>query len=187
MNVTYQREVGHCSKSNYVKEYTVGNISPAENSDSLDVVKFVEIDYQTVVKRGDLNNLYWRVVDSLGVEDKLPLDIVFYGEIYGAGVQDIHYGKKDQGIRVFAASQNGQYLSYRVVAFTVMECGMEPVKFHRTMFNGLTQLKEEAERKSEYYDGMREGIVITSVDEPNKMAKLLSEMYMERKNKIERH
>lgn len=334
MNVTYQREVGHCSKSNYVKEYTVGNIYPAENSDSLDVAKFKEIDYQTVVKRGsvnvgdklffippesvlpfelseelgitkylsngrvrithlrgnrsegivvdkekatpyldyimqwedlpsmamggmrmpnaeipmrfgefykmpnlrfepnlfeigesivfsekihgtncrfgnfenpktgeiqlyvgshtavlkkDVDNLYWRIVDSLGVEDKLPLNTVFYGEIYGAGVQDIHYGKKDQGIRVFAASQNGQYLSYRVVAFTVMECGMEPVKFHRTMFNGLTQLKEEAEKKSEYYDGMREGIVITSVDAPNKMAKLLSDMYMERKNKIERH
>lgn len=334
MDVTYKREIGHCSKSNYVKEYTVGTVSPAENSDSLDVVKFVEIDYQTIVKRGsvnigdklffippesvlpfelseelgitkylsngrvrvthlrgnksegivadihkvtpyldyimqwedlpsmamgglrmpnaeipmrfeefykmpnlrfepnifeigesivfsekihgiscrfgnfenpktgeiqlyvgshtavlkeDLNNLYWRVVDALGVEDKLPLDTVFYGEVYGAGVQDIQYGMKNQGMRIFAASQKGKYLPYKVLAFTVMECGMKPVTFHREMFNGIAKLKEEAEKKSEYYDGMREGIVVTSVDNPNKMAKILSETYMERKNKIERH
>jgi len=335
MNVTYQRDVGHCSKSNYVKEYTVGNISPAENSDSLDVVKFVEIDYQTIVKRGkvnigdklffippesvlpfelseelgitkylsngrvritnlrgnksegivadiervtpyvdhimqwedppsmamrgmmmpnaetplrfeefykmpnlrfephifkigepvvysekihgtncrfgnfenpkngesqlyvgshatvlkkDFNNLYWRVVDSLNVEDKkLPMNTVFYGEIYGMGIQDIHYGRRDQGIMVFAALHQGKYVSYKVLTQLAIEYEMEPVKFHREMFNGIDQLKEKAEEQSEYYDGIREGIVVTSIEDPNKMAKLLSETYMKRRNKLERH
>jgi RNA ligase (TIGR02306 family) len=334
MDVTYQRDVGHCSKSNYVKEYTVGEILPAENSDSLDMVKFVEIDYQTIVKRGtvnigdklffippesvlpfelseelgitkylsngrvrittlrgnksegivadinrvtpyvdyimqwedppsiamcgtmmpnaetplrfeefykmpnlrfephifeigesivysekihgtncrfgnfenpktgepqlyvgshatvlkkDLDNLYWRVVDSLNVEDRLPMNVIFYGEIYGMGIQDIDYGRKDQGLRVFAAFHRSQYVSYKVLTQMAITYDLEPVKFHREMFNGIEQLKENAEEKSEYYDGKREGIVVTSVDNPNKMAKLLSETYMKRKNKLERH
>lgn len=334
MNVTYQREVSHCSKSNYVKQYTVDDVIPAENSDSLDIVRFVETDYQTIIKKGsvsigdslffippesilpyelseelgitkylskgkvqvtklrgnrseglvvDINkatpyldhilqwedlpsiqmlgnivpkveipigfdkfykmpnirnepntfeigeeisysekihgtncrfgifknpktnedqlyvgshnivlerskeNLYWRVVESLNLEDKLHPGIMFYGEIYGKGVQDIDYGMEKPSFKIFAVSIGGSYLPAPFVWNCCRNYGLDCVDFTLAEFKDIRSLKSIAEQPSEYYNGFKEGIVVVSLENPNKMAKVISETYLTRKNKTERH
>lgn len=334
MNVTYQREVSHCSKSNYVKQYTVKEVSSAYNSDSLDIVTFIETDYQTIIKRGSTsigeqlffippesilpvelseelgitkylskgkvqitklrgnrseglvvdigkatpyldhilqwedipsvhmmgnivpkietpigfekfykmpnirnepntfdigeniaysekihgtncrfgifknpktqdeqlyvgshnivlernsNNIYWKIVDSLKIEDRLEPNVMFYGEIYGPGIQDITYGMKEPSIKIFAISINGMYFSSRFTHNVCKNLGLDCVEFTQTQFKDVSSLKSLAEIPSEYYNGVREGIVVTSIEDPNKMAKVISESYLTRKNKLERH
>lgn len=335
MKITYQRTINHCSKSPYIKMYTINEIIPAAKSDSLDIIKFKETDYQSIVKRGmhiigdtvmfmppetvipfelsellgvtkylskgkvqvsklrgnrseglvvdptivdpfidyiyqweDLptvqmmgdaypkieipgtfekfykmpnlrnepdtfyhgepiiwsekihgtncrfgflkhpetneyrlyvgshnivikesdKNIYWRVVKKSLNGTELPKDFIFYGEIYGPGIQDMHYNLKDtQSIKIFAIRDNERYLPYHDVEKLSKSIGIESVVFHNDVFTGIESLKHISNLASEYYDGFREGIVIISEREPNKMAKVISETYLERKNKIERH
>lgn len=39
-------------------------------------------------------------------------DVIVFGEIFGSGVQDLHYGQKDKSFRVFDISVDGNYLDY---------------------------------------------------------------------------
>ena len=51
-----------------------------------------------------------------------------YGEIYGAGVQDLHYGaKQEKGYRVFDISINGTYLSWENLQSVCAEVGLPTV------------------------------------------------------------
>ncbi|MDR1741904.1 MAG: hypothetical protein LBR38_08730 [Synergistaceae bacterium] len=50
--LTYEREVGHCSPTKYAKAVTIKELLPAVNSDNLERVKFNELGWETVVRRG---------------------------------------------------------------------------------------------------------------------------------------
>jgi hypothetical protein len=50
MAFTYEREVSHCQLSTYVKLYTIKEVIPAQNADTLDVIRFHENWYQAVVR-----------------------------------------------------------------------------------------------------------------------------------------
>jgi RNA ligase (TIGR02306 family) len=52
MAFTYEREVSHCQLSTYVKLYTIKEVIPAQNADTLDVIRFHENWYQAVVRKG---------------------------------------------------------------------------------------------------------------------------------------
>ena len=52
MNITYEREVGHCAKSNYVSEITVKELISIEGADKIEVVQFEEKAWQAVVPKG---------------------------------------------------------------------------------------------------------------------------------------
>jgi hypothetical protein len=52
MKVTYEREVGHCQKSPYVKQVTIKSVEPAQNSDNLDTIQFEELGWQAISQKG---------------------------------------------------------------------------------------------------------------------------------------
>lgn len=52
MNITYEREVGHCEPSRYIKMVTIANVRPADNSDNLDCITFMENGWQGIAQRG---------------------------------------------------------------------------------------------------------------------------------------
>lgn len=52
LEIKYEREVGHCAVSPYVKEVTITEVFPAVNSDKLDCVKFAELGWNAVAERG---------------------------------------------------------------------------------------------------------------------------------------
>lgn len=49
---TYERECNWCEPSKYVKATKIKAVTPAPNSDKLDVIEFEDIDYKTVGARG---------------------------------------------------------------------------------------------------------------------------------------
>lgn len=52
MNLTYEREVGHCKPNKNIKMVTIKIVEPAHNSDFLDRLEFEEIGWQTIGQRG---------------------------------------------------------------------------------------------------------------------------------------
>jgi RNA ligase (TIGR02306 family) len=143
--------------------------------------------HNIVIKENE-KNIYWRVVKKNLNGTELPKDFIFYGEVYGQGIQDIHYNLKDtQSIKIFAIRDRDKYLPYHDVEEFSKLIDIDSVIFHHDTFTGINSLKHISNLPSEYYNGFREGVVIVSKQNPNKMAKVISETYLERKNKIERH
>jgi RNA ligase (TIGR02306 family) len=335
MDITYQREVSHCAKSPYIKMYTVQTVEPAQNSDALDIIKFVETDYQSIVKRGSITNgeevmfippesvlpfelseelnitkylskgrviitklrgnrsegivvppaivepyipyimqwedqptvqmmgmmtpkieipknfevfykmpnirnepdtfvfgeqvaisekihgtncrfgifknpsdgkeqlyvgshktvlkesdenIYWKCVkDTLPDDIQLPMNTTFYCEIYGKGVQDMHYETNAPALKIFAIYREKNYVEPSQVEKTCNELSLPCVEYKYCKYMGLEKMKNLANAQSTLYDGFKEGIVVVSTHEPNKMGKIISDRYLERKNKTERH
>ena len=73
MNITYERETGHCEKSPYIKEVTIKTVEPAENSDNLDKVTFLEMGWDAITRRGDYNS--GNKVMFIPPESVLPLEL----------------------------------------------------------------------------------------------------------------
>lgn len=76
------------------------------------------------VRRKEGSGLYWEFMDenmmnmlsSLSDADDCTgppcHDVVVFGEIFGPGIQDLHYGRPGHDFRVFDISVDGQYLVY---------------------------------------------------------------------------
>jgi RNA ligase (TIGR02306 family) len=64
--------------------------------------------------KDDPNNLYWRAARILNVAEKLQDNEQLFAEIYGSGVQELVYGKKNGEISVgiFDFMRSGKYLDY---------------------------------------------------------------------------
>jgi intein/homing endonuclease len=132
-------------------------------------------------------NIYWKVFKEK-YEGRIPYDIVFYAEIYGLGIQDLHYGVKDPDAVIFAASYRGYYMTVPALKVICQDSNLVHIDFHFDKFRSIEQLRELADKPSEYTeDHIREGIVIVSAEYPDRMAKCLGDAYMDRKNKKERH
>jgi len=334
MNITYHRDVEHCSKSNYVKMVTIKEVNHAVNSDNLDVIRFVESGWQAVVKRdgykvGDQvcfippesmlpvelsdalgittylskskvkvaklrgnrseglvvdyaavgpyldyikhwedlpdvqmagealphaqiphyfvkfykmpnlmnepdtfrigervyysekrhgtscklgclknpqteeyqlyvasmntvlkdseGNLYWRTVRETLGDIELPKDYIFYGEIYGLGVQDMQYGLKKQTLDMFNVWFDWNYIDLKEGQAICNSLGLPFIQLHEDEFQGLDWARDIADSPSELYNGFREGIVLVSAEDPNRMAKVIGNTYLSRKKGTERH
>lgn len=134
-------------------------------------------------------NLYWKVVKEAIKDIKLPEDYLFFGEVYGYKVQDIQYDLKGHKMKVFNIWKDWKYMDLKEAKKLCEDLGLPFVEIHEDTFQGLEWAREIADRPSEVYNGFREGIVIVSAEDPNKMAKVIGRTYMERrdKNKTERH
>lgn len=136
-------------------------------------------------------NLYWSTVTKTLRDKNIPKDVVFYGEIYGAGVQDLDYGvdAKDLGLRIFATYENGKYNAPGVTYKICEDCGLETVPHTRGIFNSIDEAVALSEQPSELTTKhIREGIVLQSPTEPRRWAKVVSPEYLMRKGKTsERH
>lgn len=141
-------------------------------------------------------------MDQFDGKSAAPNSVIVYGEIYGAGVQDMTYGLTGRSFRVFDIAVNNKYLDHDVKnAWCVMH-GIETVPIlYRGPFsvqrleeftNGPTTMC--AKEKAGKFAG-REGIVITPVKEVSycpkcngrKIIKSVSADYLARRDGTEFH
>lgn len=132
-----------------------------------------------------------------------PLNsLLVFGEIYGAGVQDLHYGaKNEKGYRIFDISINGEYMNARALAAV---CQMFDLPMVPVLFQGIAtyeDLLEMAQGETTLDDThIREGIVVRPMClektwgkgdlDPNPkrvIFKLISDGYLLRKGGSEYH
>lgn len=143
--------------------------------------------HRTVLKEGD--NVYWNVFrDKIG--DRIPKDIVFFGEVFGRGIQHLHYDRKQPDILLFAAMQNHRYLNNEEFISICEEYNLPHIPFHITNFKSVEQIRELADEPSELTNShFREGVVVVSLENPDRMAKCIGFKYLTSKSKsrTERH
>jgi RNA ligase (TIGR02306 family) len=89
-------------------------------------------------------SLYWKPLDDNGMcgdlrgmtndlqKDKNALAVIVFGEIYGPGIQDMHYGGK-LAFRVFDIAINGEYMNWDDVEHI---CGIYGVETVPVLFRG---------------------------------------------------
>lgn len=145
--------------------------------------------HHTVRKESD-GDIYWECVKKItnNIKAELPKDYVFYNEIYGRGVQDIAYNTEPQA-RVFALLHQHNYQSLDLMISMCDELNIPRINIYPDVFQGIEWARQIANTPSQMpeYSGLREGIVIVSQLNPNKMAKVIGVEYQLRKGGTERH
>ena len=148
-------------------------------------------------KQVDGTTVWARVAEQYGLREKLARHpgLVFYGEVYGSGVQDMTYGHA--GGRLSLAffdvfdSVTGDYLSHGAAETMLGELALPTVP---VLYRGpldvalLSRLAEE----DSVHGGIREGVVVRPVVERVSMAvrcvlKVVSERYLLRRGGTEHH
>jgi RNA ligase (TIGR02306 family) len=140
--------------------------------------------HEIVLKENE-KNTYWRMFNKY-FRTNLPEDLEFFAEIAGCGIQKgFHYGsKKDSFAKVFAISKNVQYLPVPEVIRICDELGFPHVDFHEIVYDGIASIQALADEDSEITnEHIREGVVLVSAEDANRMAKCLSFYYLEGKDK----
>lgn len=164
------------------------------------------------------DNLYWRAVNNYPVRE-LALELAqhyssegavnsvgIYGEVYGAGIQDLGYGVKGgnslrPGFAVFDAyirMENGEgfWVPAGVIASMKVDVPRVPVLFEGAYdFDHIASIASGREQMSGTEANIREGVVIRSVNETEwidafenghrKIAKFVTEEYITRKGGTE--
>jgi RNA ligase (TIGR02306 family) len=163
----------------------------------------IQISSSNVKKSFYGTDVWGRIAKKYNLANILPENYIFYGEIYGNGIQDLTYGKKNEGdidIRWFDIKNvlNGKYASLEEFAAWMMSISIcTPHEFDSVpvLFIGKynsTKLGEWTNGESKLCPGqLREGCVIKPVFEENdpfvgrKILKSVSEEYLTRKSGTE--
>jgi RNA ligase (TIGR02306 family) len=141
--------------------------------------------HETVFK-DTVENVYLNA--SRKIANKLPEGVLFFGEIFGKGIQGskMTYGVTF-GFRFFAASAKGVYMSHTELAALCKQYNLPCVEFKRIVFTDLEAVRALSEGRSSYAEHIKEGVFLVSVKYPEKMAKCLNGAYLEMQNRKERH
>lgn len=132
-------------------------------------------------------------------KENAKASVILFGEIFGAGVQDMQYGQKGIAFRVFDISVDGNYLSYEKKKAYLDRFGVPMVPILYEGSYSLAKMDElvdgptticTAEQIKESFKG-REGIVITPKEERydrdnlqgRTILKYISADYHDRRNK----
>jgi RNA ligase (TIGR02306 family) len=128
--------------------------------------------------------------------------LIVYGEIFGCGVQDLHYGAKtEKDYRVFDIAINGEYMPWAAMKYVCDEAGLPTVPVLTAGILDLEELCTLAEGNTTLNDThIREGIVVRpmcqeltwskGIEDPNPkrmIFKVISGSYLTRKNGTEYH
>jgi RNA ligase (TIGR02306 family) len=148
-------------------------------------------------KQVDGTTVWSRVAEQYGLREKLARHpgLIFYGEVYGSGVQDLTYGhtagKLSLAFFDVFDSRTGDYLSHGAAEAMLDKLSLPavPVLYRGPLDVGL--LSRLAEEDS-VHGGIREGVVVRPVVERVSMAvrcalKVVSERYLLRKGGTEHH
>jgi RNA ligase (TIGR02306 family) len=160
--------------------------------------------YSAIVETA--GNVYWRAVRTNGLADVCALiatrhnasRVGLYGEVYGPGIQDLHYGLDTPGFACFDArivdtdNPGGRWLE-RVELQTVTTglCNVVPTLYEGVYdFELLSAIAEGTETVSGSTHHLREGLVMRAVPERSSnhgraIAKLVSGAYLTRKGGTE--
>lgn len=152
-----------------------------------------------------VSNLYWRVAREYDIEDSMRrmadyagVDaLVLCGEIFGKGVQDLHYGNERPAFRVFDVRQplEGRWMDLIDVR-TLMEgagVGLSIVPVVGAGQFTLEQLHGLASGESTLADHVQEGVVVRSLRERHHpslgrvMLKVINPDYLTRSGGSEYH
>jgi RNA ligase (TIGR02306 family) len=89
------------------------------------------------------------------------------GEVYGFGVQDLHYGRKDRGFAVFDIHIDGEYLSRDALADATDALSLErvPVLYRGAFSRDVMMQHTDGKTILGGSTHMREGVVVTPVVE----------------------
>lgn len=117
-------------------------------------------------------NLYVQVARAVGLHDRIrdafPGKVVHVlGEVFGFGVQDLTYGRKDRGFAVFDINVDGRYLDRGELADAVATLGLTRVPvLYRGPFS-REEMMRHTDGKTVIGGGahIREGVVVTPVRE----------------------
>lgn len=136
------------------------------------------------------------------ISDKQVNSLIVFGEIFGAGVQDLHYGAKtEKDWRMFDIALNGEYLNYSALEYAAEEFGLPLVPRLGVGCYNFEQLIEFAQGNTTLADGhIREGCVVRPYHQeyswgkgdldpyPKRMIfKIIGDDYLLRKNGSEHH
>jgi len=129
--------------------------------------------------------------------------VIVFGEIFGAGVQDLHYGAKlEKDYRIFDIALNGEYINWRSLEYLCTMFGLPTVPVITMGVFDFEQLLEEAQGSTKLNDDhIREGIVVRPMVQeltwqkgeldpnPNRrmIFKVISSDYLTRKDGTEYH
>jgi len=133
--------------------------------------------YRKAESEGDLeNDLFWNVFTLPGVklllrhveEEQSAKVVILYGEVYGQGVQSLHYGcNKKKGFRAFDLYVDGVFMDHMPFLHLCDKFGVDlaPI-IYRGPFD-LEKIKEISTGKSEVpgANNIREGVVVRTAVE----------------------
>lgn len=144
-------------------------------------------------EKGEPRNWWWAAAEHYGLEAKLAAlpGVVFFGEVYGAGVQDLVYDKAAGpiGLRFYDiySIQHGRYLDYADFVATCDILGLERVpELYRGPWD--PELAKLANGPTTIGSNTREGWVIrpelerTNTKTGRTVLKLVGEDYLTRKD-----
>lgn len=122
--------------------------------------------------------------------------IVLFGELYGAGIQDLDYGSMEPAVRVYDISRDGRYVDWDELELRCLRHGVTTVPLlYRGPFSkavleqhtyGPTTVADPPAIKAKFKD--REGCVVTPLQEQHNhfvgrvILKSVSADYLDRKN-----
>ena len=145
--------------------------------------------HRNVLRETD-NNLYWQAIRKHIKPEQLPVGVTFYGEVYGKGIQDLHYDV-DIELKVFGLCKEGRYSSIKQLREMCGQCGVPVVQFISMEYHGLEWARSLADQPSQITQShVREGIVIVGddINGAYRAAKVIGMPYLTRKgSKTERH
>lgn len=153
----------------------------------------------------DGNNIYSRISRELKIEENLAvlvqkenpkIHFIVFGEIFGYGVQDLHYGceKNKQSFRIFDVLVDHRYQTWEKVCEVATALGVATVPLlYRGGFDPslLIQLRDGATTLG--HGHVREGVVVTAEPETThpeigrKIIKYISDDYLLRKGATDGH
>lgn len=117
-------------------------------------------------------NIYVQAAKSAAIHDRIrasfPGHVVHVlGEVYGADVQDLAYGRKDRGFAVFDVSVDGVYLSRDALADAVrrLELDRIPILYRGPFDPATLALHTDGKTVLGSSVHIREGVVVTPLVE----------------------
>lgn len=149
-----------------------------------------------VIRKGEDDSNFWRIARALNLESALKWypGLVFYGEIYGHGVQDLAYGIPPgelscQFFDIYDVAAK-EFLGYDDALNVLGAVGLRPVPVLYTGPHNKDAMMELSKGETTLPGApkqIREGIVIRRRHGNRCVLKLVGEQYLLRKDGTEKH
>jgi len=118
-----------------------------------------------------------KMLDEIRLKENAVFSVIVFGEIFGPGIQDMHYGQKGLAYRIFDIAVDGKYLNWDktveyVDAYNEFDIRVVPVLYRgpfsmqvmNQFVDGPTTVVDSPDKVEQSFKG-REGIVIKPVVE----------------------
>lgn len=132
------------------------------------------------------NSLYWKgyqacskLLDDMRDDE---VDIIIFGEIFGPGIQDLHYSQTEVTFRAFDISVGGEYLPYLHFMGLCRAYDIPMVPVLEISNYSRERLEQLTDGQSTLGGNIREGVVVKALEEstPRQILKSVSVDYLSR-------